>query len=173
MANKIDKFTYQVEWSNEDDAFIARCLEFPSLSAFGEAHEDALSELKGVIAFGIKKLEEEGKPVPEPLGGRDYSGEFRLRTGKNLHRELVLQAAGEGVSLNTLVVSRLRTQNLPSGNRVERVIHRRDGRIASKTRVDAADVVRSVNRKTASRSKGKAKKATTRGRGSSKASNAH
>jgi hypothetical protein len=31
----IEKYTYRVEWSEEDKLHIGRCLEFPSLAAHG------------------------------------------------------------------------------------------------------------------------------------------
>ena len=36
-----EKYTYRVEWSEEDKTHIARCLEFPSLMAHGDTTEDA------------------------------------------------------------------------------------------------------------------------------------
>jgi hypothetical protein len=39
--------------------------------------------------------------------GRRYSGTFRVRVPKDLHRTLAAQAAQQGVSLNTLIVSYL------------------------------------------------------------------
>jgi len=33
MQNDKERYTYREEWSQEDDAYIAHCLEFPSLAA--------------------------------------------------------------------------------------------------------------------------------------------
>ena len=46
MKYKADKYTYRIEWSEEDRAHVARCLEFPSLAAHGKTSEDALREIK-------------------------------------------------------------------------------------------------------------------------------
>jgi len=44
-----EKYTYRVEWSEEDKTHIARCLEFPSLMAHGDTIEGALKEIKEVV----------------------------------------------------------------------------------------------------------------------------
>jgi len=38
----IEKYTYRIEWSEDDHCHIARCLEFPSLAAHGDIIEEAL-----------------------------------------------------------------------------------------------------------------------------------
>jgi predicted RNase H-like HicB family nuclease len=69
MINNIaDKYTYRIEWSEEDQVFIARCLEFPGLAAHGNTTEDALKEIRVVVKESINWLKEENKPVSQPLG---------------------------------------------------------------------------------------------------------
>lgn len=48
-----------------------------------------------------------GDPVPEPLPGREDSGEFNVRVPKSLHKALAEEAESEGVSLSMLNVDRL------------------------------------------------------------------
>ncbi|MDR2705540.1 MAG: hypothetical protein LBC02_07150 [Planctomycetaceae bacterium] len=55
----IGKYTYRVEWSEEDKVHIARCLEFPSLMAHGNTAGSALLEIEKVVAESIKWMEEE------------------------------------------------------------------------------------------------------------------
>ncbi len=45
--------------------------------------------------------------MPEPLSERSYSGEFNLRLGERLHREVALHAAEENLSINQWVVRKL------------------------------------------------------------------
>ena len=45
----IEKYTYRVEWSEEDKLHIARCLEFPSLVAHGNTVEGASKEIEKVV----------------------------------------------------------------------------------------------------------------------------
>lgn len=62
----IEKYTYRIEWSEEDQIHVARCLEFPSLTAHGKTVEAALKEIKHVVTETIKSLIEENPSVPEP-----------------------------------------------------------------------------------------------------------
>jgi predicted HicB family RNase H-like nuclease len=102
-----DRYTYREEWSEEDEAYIARCLEFPSLAAHGQSPELALKELRSVVASVVKELSRSGERLPVPLGSRVYSGKLVLRLPKSVHREAAIRAAEEGVSLNQFLLSRL------------------------------------------------------------------
>jgi predicted RNase H-like HicB family nuclease len=103
----LDRYTYREEWSEEDGVYIARSLEFPSLSAHGPSPEAALAELRGIVAIIVADLSANGEAIPEPLGLRQYSGRLVLRLPKALHREAVIRAAEEGVSLNQYLLARL------------------------------------------------------------------
>jgi len=63
----LDKYTYTVSWSPEDEAFVARVAEFGSLSAHGDSAEEAVGELKSVVGDVVEDLREQGEPVPKPL----------------------------------------------------------------------------------------------------------
>jgi predicted HicB family RNase H-like nuclease len=102
-----DRYTYREEWSEEDEAYVARCLEFPSLGAHGTSPETALAELRGVVALVVEDLAASGAAIPEPLGSRAYSGKLVLRLPREVHREAAIRAAEEGVSLNQYLVARL------------------------------------------------------------------
>ena len=43
---------------------------------------------------------EDGLSIPEPSSLDDYSGQFKLRLPKSLHRDLSEQARAEGISMN-------------------------------------------------------------------------
>lgn len=61
-----NKYTIQIFWSEEDEAFVAVCGEFPGLSAFGETREDALQEAQIALDLMIKTYQEKGIILPEP-----------------------------------------------------------------------------------------------------------
>ena len=98
-----EQYLYSVGWSEEDNAFIARVSEFPSLAAHGDSQEDALREIKDVVRFVLSDLKENKEPIPEPLGKRSFSGRLVLRMPEYLHRKLALEASQQGVSLNQLL----------------------------------------------------------------------
>src|SRR5919205_1792249 len=95
-----EQYLYSLGWSEEDEAFIARVAEFPSLAAHGETQEQALREIKNVVEFVLKDLDESGEPIPEPFGKRSFSGRLVLRMPEYMHRRLALEALRQGISLN-------------------------------------------------------------------------
>jgi predicted HicB family RNase H-like nuclease len=103
----IDKYTYRVEWSEEDSAHIARCLEFPSLMAHGDTPKRALAEIEKVVEESIKWLEEEKAPIPEPFGLKQFKGNLTLRVPVEIHRRLAIKSAEEGVSVNQYILSKI------------------------------------------------------------------
>ena len=100
---KVEQYLYSVGWSDEDEAFVAKVAEFPSLAAHGETQEEALDEIKSVVGFVINDLTESKEPIPEPFGKRSFSGRLVLRMPEYLHRQLVLEATQQGISLNQLL----------------------------------------------------------------------
>jgi predicted RNase H-like HicB family nuclease len=103
----VEKYTYRVEWSEEDQAHIAHCLEFPSSAAHGATAKKALAEIETVVAATVEWLIEDGEPVPEPFGMKKYKGNLTLRVPAELHKQLVIQSAEQGVSLNQLILSKI------------------------------------------------------------------
>ncbi len=60
---KCNNYTYRTEWSTEDECFIARVMEFSSLSAFGDAREEAQQDLDIVLEETLNWMAEEGGPI--------------------------------------------------------------------------------------------------------------
>jgi|SRR5690554_5663145 len=100
-------YSYTVVWSPEDDAYIGRVTEWQLLAADGNSPEEALHEIRFVVALAIDDCREQGDDYPEPLSRKNFSGKFSLRIPPALHRRLVADAAREGVSLNQWVTSKL------------------------------------------------------------------
>jgi predicted RNase H-like HicB family nuclease len=103
QIREAEKYLYSVGWSDEDDAFIARVAEFPSLATHGATPESALAEARDLVGFVLTDLRQNREMVPEPLGKRTFSGRLVLRMPRDLHRTLALEAAQQGVSLNQLL----------------------------------------------------------------------
>ncbi len=106
-SRRLDHYTYRVSWSPEDNEHVGLCAEFPSLSWLAATPEDALAGIRKVVAEAVADMESSGEPVPEPLADRHYSGEFRVRIPSHVHRDLALQAAEQGISLNRLASAKL------------------------------------------------------------------
>lgn len=107
MDKLVEKYTYRIEWSEEDNTHIAKCLEFPSLLTHGETAQEALKEIEFVVGETISWMKEDGEVIPEPLSARKYKGNLTLRVPPELHKSLVIKALEERVSINQYIISRL------------------------------------------------------------------
>ena len=89
-----------VEWSDEDEAFVARVPALPGCAAHGRSPDQAAREVV-VAARGIlDSMRSHRDPFPPEDGTADYSGQLRLRLPRSLHGRLARLAALDGVSLN-------------------------------------------------------------------------
>jgi predicted HicB family RNase H-like nuclease len=102
-----DHYTYRVTWSEDDQEYVGLCAEFPSLSWLSRSPEAALRGIRGVIADVVADLQKSQEPIPEPLASRSFSGKFMVRVPPDLHRELAVQAAEAGISINRLATAKL------------------------------------------------------------------
>jgi predicted RNase H-like HicB family nuclease len=104
---RVEKYTYRVEWSEEDGVHLARCLEFPSLMVHGDTPESALVEIESVVEETIKWMQEQNETVPEPFGLKKYKGNLTLRVPVEIHRKLAIRSAEEGISVNQYILSKI------------------------------------------------------------------
>jgi len=107
-----DHYTYRVTWSPEDQEHVGLCTEFPSLSWLAASPEEALHGIRQLVSDTLDDLRSNHDPVPQPLAERQYSGEFRVRIPPELHRQLAMAAAEQGVSLNRLASAKLAGERL-------------------------------------------------------------
>jgi predicted HicB family RNase H-like nuclease len=107
MAKAVDRYTYRVTWSEEDNEYVGLCAEFSSLSWLDATPEEALTGIRSLVRKVVADLKRNDEPVPEPISTRPYSGKFMVRVPPEVHRILAIQAAESSVSLNRLVSSKL------------------------------------------------------------------
>tara|TARA_R100001591_G_scaffold63267_3_gene73014 strand:+ start:60720 stop:61058 length:339 start_codon:yes stop_codon:yes gene_type:complete len=107
VAKNIDRYTYRVTWSEEDQEHVGLCVEFPSLSWLAEDPEHALKGIRQLVHDCVEDMRKNNEPVPEPLSSKQYSGKFMVRVPPETHRMLTIEAAESGVSLNRLISSKL------------------------------------------------------------------
>lgn len=108
-----ENYAYRVNWSEEDQAYVGTCLEFPLLSSFGETMEEALGAIRETVSDSLEILHEDDEPIPEPLSARKYSGHLSLRIPPETHRRLAYEAQEQGVSLNQYITTRLESGSPP------------------------------------------------------------
>lgn len=106
-AIRNDHYTYRVTWSEEDQEYVGLCAEFPGLSWLSNSPEAALRGIRVVIADAVADMKRSKETIPEPLASRKFSGKFMVRVPPDVHRDLTLEAAEAGVSLNRLASAKL------------------------------------------------------------------
>ena len=62
-----ENYLYTVGWSEDDETYIARVAEFPSLAAHGDSQEIALRTLHHVVKAVVKDLAASNEPLPQPM----------------------------------------------------------------------------------------------------------
>jgi len=107
MSLSDDRYTYRITWSEDDEEHVGLCVEFPSLSWLAKTPEAALLGIRKVVDEAVTDMRNNGETPPAPISSRPYSGKFLVRVPPEVHRELALKAAEEGVSLNRLVSAKL------------------------------------------------------------------
>jgi len=107
MGKNVDRYTYRVTWSEEDEEYVGLCAEFPSLSWLEKSPAKALSGIRKIVKESVADLKKTKGVVPDPISTRPYSGKFLVRVPPEVHRMLAIKAAESGVSINRLVSSKL------------------------------------------------------------------
>jgi predicted HicB family RNase H-like nuclease len=107
MSLRNDRYTYRITWSEDDREYVGLCVEFPSLSWLASSPEGALQGIRKTVDRAVADMLKGGETPPSPLSERNFSGKFVVRLPPEVHRELALKAAEQGISLNRLISSKL------------------------------------------------------------------
>jgi antitoxin HicB len=91
--------------NTEGEGYVAEVLELPGCLSEGETPEEAYRNLDEAMSGYIASLLDHNRPVPEPVGTKEYSGHFPLRMSTEVHRIVALRAMQEGISLNQWIVN--------------------------------------------------------------------
>src|SRR5262245_39724934 len=106
MKDIFDGYTVTLHL-DEDNEYLAHFVEMPNVSAFGDTPEEALHELEQAWHLMKEDYLVSGEKVPIAPSRKRYSGNFNVRIDKRIHRDLAIEAAQAGVSLNYLVAQKL------------------------------------------------------------------
>ena len=70
--SKGDKYVKLVEWSEEDGCFVGSCPELFLGGCHGADAKSVFAELCEIIDETIRLYEEDRKPLPPAMSGRDF-----------------------------------------------------------------------------------------------------
>ena len=102
-----DQYLKIVEWSEEDGCYLGTCPGLMLGGVHGDNESEVYKELCEVVDEWIEIYKEDGENLPEATAGKEYSGKFVLRVGKEIHKELAISALREGESLNSFCLKKL------------------------------------------------------------------
>jgi len=93
---------------DEDGDFVARINELPGCLAHGSTEASAVENVHSMQRLWIEDALAQGDAIPEPEHESEMpSGKWVQRVPRKLHKDLVVMAERENVSLNQLVTSML------------------------------------------------------------------
>lgn len=100
--NEYMELPYRMEIvpDKEEGGYAVMFPELPGCMTCGENLESAVSNAEEAKKAWIEAALEEGQEIPRPDGLNDYSGQFKLRIPKSLHRQLSEHSKREGISMN-------------------------------------------------------------------------
>lgn len=98
--------SYRLEIVRDDaeGGFVASYPDLPGCITCGETLEAAVANAADAKRAWLQAALEDGLPVREPDNLENYSGQFKLRIPKSLHRSLAEHARQEGISMNQYCV---------------------------------------------------------------------
>ncbi len=88
----------------EEGGYVARYPELPGCISCGETMESAISNLQDAKKSWLEAALEDGIEISEPTPIEYYSGQFKLRMPRSLHKKLAEQSKREGISMNQYCV---------------------------------------------------------------------
>lgn len=102
-----EKYTYRVIWSDEDQEHVGLCAEFPSLSYLAPTVSEAINGIIALVGEVLAEMTKSKETPPEPLSLQQFKGNIAVRVPPERHRELMMEAAEAGISLNRLISDKL------------------------------------------------------------------
>ncbi len=87
-----------------EGSYLAECPDLKGCISCAPTINEALGMIEDAKTAWIETAIESNIEVPEPKELQSYSGNFKLRIPKSLHKSLVITAREEGISMNQLCV---------------------------------------------------------------------
>ncbi|MDP6629953.1 MAG: toxin-antitoxin system HicB family antitoxin [Kiritimatiellia bacterium] len=110
-----DRYLKIVEWSKEDQCYVGTCPGLMLGGIHGDNEAKVYKDLCQTVEEWIDIYQEDGEPLPAATAGKEYSGKFVVRVGKELHKALAVDALRYGESLNSFCVHVLREERAQYG----------------------------------------------------------
>lgn len=93
-------YKMEIVEDKEEGGFVVSFPDLPGCITCGETVESAVANAMEAKKAWLEAALEEGIVIQEPDSIEDYSGQFKLRIPKSLHRLLAEHSKKEGISMN-------------------------------------------------------------------------
>lgn len=106
LPNDYFAMNYRMEIIEDKDegGFVVSFPELPGCITCGETVESAVANALDAKKAWLEAAVEDGIEIHEPDSLEDYSGQFKLRIPRSLHRSLAEHSKREGISMNQYCV---------------------------------------------------------------------
>ena len=88
----------------DEGGYVARYPDLPGCITVGDSVESVAENAEDAKKEWLTAAMENGTQITEPMDMAGYSGQFKLRIPKSLHRRLAEHSKEEGVSMNQYCV---------------------------------------------------------------------
>ena len=88
----------------DEGGYVARYLDLPGCITVGDSMESVAKNAEDAKREWLTAAMENSTQIAEPVDMAGYSGKFKLRIPKSLHRRLAEHSKEEGVSMNQYCV---------------------------------------------------------------------
>ena len=110
----------------DEGGFVASYPELRGCLTSGETAEAALKNALDCKREWLAAALEDGYEIPEPTSDDEYSGQFKLRLPKSLHRALAENSKREGISMNQYCLYLLTKNNAEFRHGAKQIIRCRN-----------------------------------------------
>ena len=104
--NEYLELPYRMEIVEDSDegGYVVSYPDLPGCITCGETVEAAVANARDAKQAWLEAALEDGVPIREPDDLESYSGQFKLRIPRSLHKSLAEHAKREGISMNQYCV---------------------------------------------------------------------
>ena len=97
-------YRMEIVEDKDEGGFVISYPDLPGCITCGETVESAVKNAEDAKKARIEAAIDEGVTIHEPDSLEDYSGQFKLRIPRSLHRALAEHSQREGISMNQYCV---------------------------------------------------------------------
>jgi len=94
------KYRFEIVEDEDEGGYVISYPDLPGCLSSGATIEEAIKNGEDAKKEWFYSMLEDDQEIPEPFDSVTFSGEFRIRMPKSLHRRLAIRSKEEGISMN-------------------------------------------------------------------------